>query len=137
MASFKDFEEIIAWQQAVELAGRIHAKFYDHRDFSYRDQIRRAATSISSNIAEGFDRGSNKDFRRFLCIAKGSCNEARSLLWVGKRYGYIEQDELDELRAECRRISATTQNLIGSLRIDAVRSVVAWIWPFSSLLAHP
>lgn len=132
MASFKDFEEIVAWQQAVELAGRIHDRFKDQKDFSYRDQIRRAATSVSSNIAEGFSRGSNRDFRRFLWIAKGSCDEVRSLLWIGKRYGYIADGELDELRNEARRVSGTIQNLIGSLRIDMVRSWLAWLWPLGS-----
>ena len=122
MAAFRDFEEIVAWQQAVALAGTVNARFKEQRDFSFRDQIRRAATSVSGNIAEGFDRGSNKDFRRFLWIAKGSCNEVRSLLWVAHVYGYLNESERDELRIECRRMAGTIQSLIRSLRIDAVRS---------------
>ena len=136
MAAFKDFEEIIAWQQAVALAGTVHDKFKDHRDFSYKDQIRRAATSVSSNIAEGFDRGSNKDFRRFLWIAKGSCNEVRSLAWVGKRYGYLTEDELNALRNECRQVSATTERLIKSLRMDRLRTFVPWLIPIASWLEY-
>ena len=136
MAGFKDFEEIIAWQRAVDLAGKVHERFRDHKDFSFRDQIRRAATSVSSNIAEGFDRGSNKDFARFLCIAKGSCNEVRSLLHVGKRYGYVSQQELDDLRGECMRLAGTIQSLIKSLRMETLKSGAPWIMPLASWIGY-
>lgn len=132
MASSKDFEDIVAWQQAVELAGRIHDRFKDHKDFSYRDHIRRAATSASSNMAEGSSRGANRDFRRFLWIAKGYCDEVRSLPWIGKRYGYIADGELDELRNKARRVSGIKQDLIGSLRLDMIRSWVGRLWPVGS-----
>ncbi len=136
MAAFKDFEEIVAWQQALALAGRVHERFINHRDFSFRDQIRRAATSVSSNIAEGFDRGSNKDFRRFLWIAKGSCNEVRSLLWVAHTYGYITPEERDHLREECRRVAATIQALIRSLRMDVMRTWIPWAIPIAQLMGY-
>lgn len=136
MAGFKDFEDIVAWQQAIALAGRVHQRFLDHNDYSFRDQIRRAATSVSSNIAEGFDRGSNKDFRRFLWIAKGSCNEVRSLIWLAHTYGYLDQQERDELRAECRRVAATIQSLIRSLRMDRLNTWMPWAMPFAQFIGH-
>jgi four helix bundle protein len=136
MASFKDFEEIIAWQQAIELACRVHERFKDHRDFAFRDQIRRASTSISSNIAEGFSRGSNKDFRRFLYIAKGSCDEVRSLVWLAHRYGYIGHEEVEAFRMDCRRCSTTTAALIRSLRLDPIKSWVPWLLPFAQAIGY-
>ena len=118
----------------MDLAGIVHERFKDHRDFSFRDQIRRAATSISSNIAEGFDRGSNKDFARFLRIARGSCNEVRSLLHVGKRFGYFTEKEVADLRETCMRLAAMIQALIRSLRIDTLRSFAPWLLPLASWL---
>jgi four helix bundle protein len=136
MVGFKDFEEIVAWQWSIELAGQVHDKFKDHRDFGFKDQIRRAATSISNNIAEGFDRGSNKDFRRFLRIARGSCNEVRSMVRVGERYGYFTPEEVQRFSNECKRISAGIQNLIKSMRMDGLGSLAPWLMPLASLLGY-
>jgi four helix bundle protein len=73
------FEDIIAWQKAKELSLEIYFVFKICKDFSFRDQIQRAAVSIMNNIAEGYERSSNKEFRNFLFIAKGSCGEVRSI----------------------------------------------------------
>ena len=85
MATAKQFEDLGVWQDARELVKEIYSAskqraFY--RDFGLRDQIRRAATSTMSNIAEGFERGSRKEFIQFLSIAKGSNGEVRSQLYV-------------------------------------------------------
>lgn len=88
------FEDLIAWQKARQLAAeiyRISAQSDFSRDFSLRDQIRRAAVSAMSNIAEGFDRGSRSEFHQFLVIAKASCAEVRSQLYVAQDVGYIDQ----------------------------------------------
>lgn len=116
MASIKDFEEIKAWQLAIALSKMVHTKFKDHRDFSFRDQIMRASYSISNNIAEGFDRGSNKDFRWFLKIARGSCNEVRSMALLGKEIGYLTAEEMETWRRDCKQVSAMIQALINSMR---------------------
>ena len=87
------FEEIIAWQKGEELSALIYKKFSVHRDFGFRDQIQRASVSIMSNIAEGFERGSNPDFKKFLFISKGSCGEVRSLLYIAKDLKYISDTE--------------------------------------------
>ncbi len=77
---FNRFEEIIVWQKARELTGLIYVNLRDFRDYAFRDQLQRASVSIMNNIAEGFERKGNKEFKRFLFIAKGSSAEVRSML---------------------------------------------------------
>lgn len=92
------FEDLIAWQKARQLAAeiyRISAQGDFSRDFGLRDQIRRAAVSAMSNIAEGFDRGSRSEFHQFLVIAKASYAEVRSQLYVAQDAGYIDQEIFD------------------------------------------
>jgi four helix bundle protein len=79
------FEDLIAWQKACQLTAEIYrvgAQGDFSRDFGLRDQIRRAAVSVMSNIAEGYDRGSREEFLQFLVVAKASCAEVRSQLYV-------------------------------------------------------
>ena len=72
------FEDIIAWRKAGELTANAYCDFRNIRDFGFKDQIQRASVSIMNNIAEGFERNTNKEFKNFLFIAKGSCGEVRS-----------------------------------------------------------
>jgi four helix bundle protein len=76
------FEDIIAWQKAQDIAVEIYSVFKNNKDFGFRDQIYRAAVSISNNIAEGFDRSSDAEFVRFLYISLGSCSEVKSMLYL-------------------------------------------------------
>jgi len=92
----KNFEEIIAWKKAKELNLLIYKNFKNCRDFSFRDQIQRASVSIMNNIAEGFERGGNKEFKNFLFIAKGSCAEARSMLILAFDLKYITSVQFKE-----------------------------------------
>jgi four helix bundle protein len=85
------FEDLIAWQKAQDLAVGIYELFKNIKDFSFKDQICRAAVAVSNNIAEGFDRGTNKDFSQFLDIARSSCSEVRSMLHLAIRLGYINE----------------------------------------------
>ncbi|OHA20420.1 MAG: four helix bundle protein [Candidatus Taylorbacteria bacterium RIFCSPHIGHO2_01_FULL_51_15] len=87
------FEDIIAWQKAKILTLRIYALLEHNRDFSYRDQIQRAAVSIMNNIAEGFERRGDVELRRFFFIAKGSCGEVRSLLHLGRDLHYFSESD--------------------------------------------
>jgi len=80
--SIKNFEEIFGWQKAKELTLEIYGLFKNNRDYGFREQIQRASISIMNNIAEGFDRNSNADFKRFLFIARGSCGEVRSMAYI-------------------------------------------------------
>ena len=100
MASIQRFEEIEAWQKGRELTRRIYqitAETNFSRDFTLKDQIKRAAISITSNIAEGFERGGNREFIQFLAIAKGSASELKSQLYTAMDAGYIDKTEFDEL----------------------------------------
>lgn len=99
------FEDIIAWQKARVLTLLIYKEFKNCKDFSFKNQIERASISIMNNIAEGFERLTNKDFRNFLFIAKGSCGEVRSMLSVAKDLGYITNDtEMYKLTVEISRM---------------------------------
>lgn len=118
MAVIRDFEEIRAWQLAIALSKRVHTTFKDHRDFTFRDQILRASYSVSNNIAEGFDQGTNTAFRRFLRIAHGSCNEVRSMIILAREIGYLNAEEVEGWRKECIHISASIQALIIAMRKD-------------------
>ncbi len=85
----KKFEEIISWQKARELNLIIYSHFKNSKDFGFRDQIQRASVSIMNNIAEGFERGGNKEFKNYLYISKASCAEVRSMLYLALDLGYI------------------------------------------------
>ncbi len=109
------FEDIISWQKAKELSIRTYKNFSKNRDYSFRDQIQRAAISIMNNIAEGFERSSNKEFKYFLFIAKGSCAEFRSMLYVAHELSYISKKEFDEMHNSTLEISRLISGLIKTL----------------------
>src|SRR5437660_160312 len=101
MATVQQFEDLHVWQDSRNLVREIYQVTKQRvfrRDFGLRDQITRAATSTMSNIAEGFERGTRKDFIRFLNMAKGSNGEVRSQLYVAHDQDYIEQKKFDQLR---------------------------------------
>lgn len=110
------FEDIITWQKARNLAQIVYREFRDIRDFSFRDQIRRATVSIMNNIAEGYERRSNNEFRQFLYIAKGSCGEVRSMLYVAIDEGFISQQMFDDLYEKSVVISKMLAKLIYSMK---------------------
>ena len=118
MAAFKDFEEIVAWQRAIDLSASVYPRFKDHRDFGFRDQILRASVSVANNIAEGFNSGSNRKFRFYLTIARSSCDEVRSMVILAERIGYLRREEVEVLRTECMRLNGTILSLIKSMLVD-------------------
>jgi four helix bundle protein len=111
----KNFEELIVWQNSIDLLSELFTKFGDSKSFWYRDQILRATTSISSNIAEGFERNTNKEFAHFLYIIRGSCAEVRSLLHAGIKYKQIEQGEADIIISKTKCLYYMIFKLIQSL----------------------
>ncbi|MBK7466478.1 MAG: four helix bundle protein [Saprospiraceae bacterium] len=111
MAAVKRFEELIAWQKSQDLAVLIYDKFQKMKDFGFRDQICKAAISISNNIAEGFERNSNKDFARFLNIASGSCSETRSILYLAKKLNYINDNDQNVLLENGNEVSKIISGL--------------------------
>lgn len=93
MPQIKQFEDIEAWKKAEELTLLIYKLLKNNRDYSFKDQIQRASVSIMNNIAEGYERGTNPEFKRFLFIAKGSCAEVRSLAYVALGLNYFSQSD--------------------------------------------
>lgn len=90
----------------------IYGYFGHLKDFSYKDQICRAAVSVSNNIAEGFDRNSNKEFVRFLFIARGSNSEVKSMIYLGQKLNYINQPQFNEAISKCNEVGKTLNGFI-------------------------
>jgi four helix bundle protein len=114
------FEDFIAWQKARKLTRQIYKATNlpaFSRDFGLKDQIRRAAVSIMSNIAEGFERGRPSEFHQFLSIAKGSCAELRSQLYVALDAGYVNEPQFQELMFDATEAG----QVIGGLRVSVER----------------
>jgi four helix bundle protein len=112
----KHFEESIAWQKAQDLAVWVYSNFGSLRDFSFKDQICRASVSISNNIAEGFDRNSDKELLHFLFIARGSNSEVKSMLFLAEKIQHLNADQCKEGRDRCDEIGKTLNGLINYLR---------------------
>ncbi len=110
------FEDIVAWQKARILTLNLYTLFKESRDYSFRDQIQRASVSIMNNISEGFGRGSDLDFKRFLYIANGSCCEVKSMLYLAKDLQYITKTDFEELFAKTDEIGRILNGLIKSLK---------------------
>jgi four helix bundle protein len=109
------FEDLIAWQKARALTQAIYQATRQGafvRDFGLSGQIQRAAVSIMSNIAEGFERGSRAEFHQFLSMAKSSCAELRSQLYVAFDVGYLNQADVDQLLSQANEVA----RIIGGLR---------------------
>jgi four helix bundle protein len=112
----KSFEELRIWQDARILVQGVYSLTQNLKDYGFRDQIQRAAISIMNNIAEGADSGSDALFIRYLRIAKGSCGEVKSMLYVAENLNYCSVEQANELRSKSKLISASTQKLIDYLK---------------------
>ena len=122
--SIDRFEDLDCWQKGRELANTVYemtATGKVAKDFGLRDQLRRAAVSVMANIAEGYERGTNRDFIRFLFMARGSAGEVRSLLYVAGDCGYIAPEQF----AECKDLAVACSKLIWGL-IKALREKEDW-----------
>ncbi|MDQ5969518.1 MAG: hypothetical protein QG593_35 [Patescibacteria group bacterium] len=113
--TINSFEEIIAWQKAKVLTKDVYLITKSINDRGYVSQLQRAAVSIMNNIAEGYERRSNKEFRQFLYIAKGSCGETRSMIILGSDIGYIKREKASELIELSKEISKILSGFIKSL----------------------
>jgi len=110
------FEDIVAWQKAKGLSLGIYQAFQMSKDFGFRDQIQRATVSIMNNIAEGFERQTNREFKQFLFIAKGSCAEVRSMLYLAEELRYLEKSAQNKLSDETVEITKILNGLIKSIK---------------------
>ena len=116
----KTYREIICWQKAIELVKSIYKitnNFRQSEQFGLTSQLRRAAISIPSNIAEGFGRGSNKDFRRFLDISRGSLFELQTQLYISKELGFIADKSYDIIYEQSREVERILIGFIKSLKV--------------------
>ena len=112
MGKFKDLR---VWNDAIDLAGKIYQASRSGsfaKDFGLQNQIQRASVAIASNIAEGDERGTNREASHFFDIAKGSTAEVITQLIIAHRIGYISLEELDVLENQCEKIRASLKNLI-------------------------
>lgn len=117
-AKIEKFEDLKVWNESMNLSMQIYQELKECSDFGLKDQIQRASVSVPSNIAEGFERNSNKEFIRFLYISKGSAGELRTQLYICKELGLIENKRCDELIDQSRKISAILYNLIKTREIN-------------------
>ncbi len=106
------FEDIEVWKEARGLVKDVYNCFRGSKDFDLRSQIQRASLSIMNNIAEGFDRGSNKEFIQFLIIARGSVSEVKSILYSALDLGYIGRSTFDEILQKCVKITSLLNGFI-------------------------
>ena len=114
------YEDFIAWQKARKLTASIYRVTSEGsfaRDFGLKDQIRRAAVSSMSNLAEGFERGRPAEFHQFLSVAKGSCAELRTQLYVALDVGYIGLPTFEGLMAQATEVG----QILGGLRLSVER----------------
>jgi len=120
----KKFEDLESWKKARKLTNAVYdatAAGRFTRDFGLKDQIRRASISILSNIAEGFERGGDKEFLQFLAVAKGSCGEVRSQLYIAIDQGYLHQDLFDELSERAAEIGRLISGMMKYLSKSELR----------------
>lgn len=116
----RSFQDLIAWQKARVLTANIYKATSQGsfaRDFGLKDQIRRAAVSVMSNIAEGFERGRPSEFHQFLSIAKGSCAELRSQLFVALDVGHLKESDFEGLMNAAVEVG----RIVGGLRAGVER----------------
>lgn len=106
------FEDLNVWKEGVKLSVKIYKSLKNCKDFGLRDQLQRSAVSIPSNIAEGVDRKGNKEFIQFLYIAKGSCSELRTQLYIAVEVGIIEKTLGADYIEATKKISAMLYKLI-------------------------
>jgi four helix bundle protein len=114
------FEDLVAWQKARALTRDIYQTTRQGafaKDFGLSSQIQRAAVSVMSNIAEGFERGSRGEFHQFLSVAKASCGELRSQLYVAFDIGHLDQTRFDTLLADAQEVA----RIVGGLRAAVER----------------
>ena len=113
--AYQSFEDLEVWQRGCRLTVDIFKNFANCKNFSFKDQIQRAALSIPSNIAEGSERGSSKDSGHFLNIAKGSCGELRTQLYIARKLELVTKANFDTAVKESKELSAMLEGLRRSL----------------------
>jgi four helix bundle protein len=120
-----NFEELEVWKRSSRLAVAVLALVEPIRLYGLRDQMIRSCISIPSNIAEGADRDSNREFRRFLSISKGSAGELRTQLYIGLKAAVFSEEQTRPLIDEVKEISSMIEGLRKHLRPRIIQSLLA------------
>jgi four helix bundle protein len=110
------FEDIESWKEARILVADVYSILGNCKDYGFKDQIQRAAISVMSNIAEGFDRGSNKEFVQYLVISRGSVSEVKSLCYAAIDIGYFDEGKFRDVTERCTKLINLLNGLIRYLR---------------------
>ncbi|HBA89135.1 MAG TPA: four helix bundle protein [Geobacter sp.] len=110
------FEDIESWKEARLLVNDVYRALRTCKDFGFCSQLQRAAVSVMSNIAEGFDRGSNREFIQFLVVSRGSVAEVKSLLYAGVDIGHLDQEAFDKLMCRCVKVTSLLDGFLRFLR---------------------
>jgi four helix bundle protein len=118
MATISKFEDLEIWQEARDLAKEIYTLSKETElktDFRFKEQIKASSGSVMDNIAEGFERDGNLEFRQFLSIAKGSAGETRSQIYRLYDYKYISEEQFNDLKNRCEKLSGKIKIFISYL----------------------
>jgi four helix bundle protein len=113
--AYKSFEDLDVWQRSCRLAVNVFEEFYSCEYLNLKNQIERSALSIASNVAEGAERGGTKEFSQFLKIAKGSCGELRTQLYIAAKLKALESHKAKSFIEESKEISAMLEGLRKSI----------------------
>ncbi len=119
--TFQSFEDLLIWKDSMRLSLEVYKLFKDCKDFGLRDQIQRASVSVPSNISEGYERQTDKEFVQFLYIAKGSVAELRTQLYLSIELNYIDKNVGQQLIEKAKKISSMIQNLIKIRKINIIK----------------
>ncbi|MHA8083106.1 four helix bundle protein [Aquirufa sp. A-Brett2-15D] len=115
------FEDLLVWQKSIDHSLKIYRLYTKNLDWGFKNQIQRASVSIANNIAEGFDRSSDKEFKRFLFIALGSASEVRSMNYLAFKLNYISTEAYNECNIQLIEISKMLNGLSRSLNRNEVK----------------
>lgn len=124
MPKAQKFEELVIFQSARNLCKEVYAITKDgefHRDTRFVQQIHASSGSIMDNIAEGFERNGNGEFKQFLYVAKGSCGESRSQLYRAFDYGFLSEEQFEVLKLQSEEISKSISNFIDYLQTSDIK----------------
>ncbi|TVQ41689.1 MAG: four helix bundle protein [Wenzhouxiangella sp.] len=116
---YHSFESLEVWKRASRLAVEVYRALENSKDFGLRSQMTRAAVSVASNIAEGYERGFNKEFVRYLNIAKGSAAELRTQLYIAGEVGQISTEQRTKMVQETREIASMLKGLADARKSSA------------------
>lgn len=112
MGNYKGFEDLDIWKEGIDFSVEVYKVFKECKDFGLKDQIQRASVSIPSNIAEGYERQTDKELIQFLYIAKGSCGEVRTQLIIAQKTRIIDENNSTILIQQSKILSSKILNFI-------------------------